>query len=312
MTVVVVGDVVNDVVVRARGPVQVGSDTESDIRRTQGGSGANQAAWLATLGVPVRFYGRVGESDAHAHATALRAVGVDAHLAVDPLHETGNIVALVAPDGERSMFTDRGANHHLDARDLPEDLRGVTHLHVSGYSLFDEPARAGVVDLMERARQRSVPVSCDPSSESGLVTMGVDQFLSCTRGVTTIFPNAPEALLLAGDRARQRETSQATREEEAARALTHHYPTVVVKLGAQGALAAVQGGDVVRVRAPNGRVVDTTGAGDAFCAGYLAALVGGASVEHALDQGVQTAARAIGHLGARPVHPNRNAQRAAR
>lgn len=64
MTVVVVGDVMNDVVVRARGPVEVASDTDSEIRSSPGGSGANQAAWLATLGVAVIFYGRVGGADA--------------------------------------------------------------------------------------------------------------------------------------------------------------------------------------------------------------------------------------------------------
>ncbi len=286
----IVGDVMDDVVVRALGPVEVGSDTDSEIRRSPGGSGANQAAWLASRGVPVRFYGRVGASDVDAHAAALRAAGVDARLGADPELPTGSIVVLVDAGGERSMFTDRGANLRLSEADLPQDLDGVAHLHVSGYTLFEPPTRRAVVDLIAEALRRCVQVSTDPSSVSYLREMGPERFLALTAGAETIFPNAPEASLLTG----------VAEAHEAARRLTAHYPTAVVKLGANGALLARRGSPPLHLHASANPVVDTTGAGDAFFAGYLAAMCSGAGPDEALHAAIESAAEAIGRMGGRP------------
>jgi sugar/nucleoside kinase (ribokinase family) len=288
--VVIVGDVMDDVVVRALVPVEVGSDTDSEIRRSPGGSGANQAAWLASRGVPVRFYGRVGASDLDAHAAALRAAGVDARLGADPELPTGSIVVLVDAGGERSMFTDRGANLRLGEADLPQDLDGVSHLHVSGYTLFEPATRRAVVDLIAMALRRSVPVSTDPSSVSYLREMGPERFLALTAGAETVFPNAPEASLLTG----------CAEPREAARRLTAHYPTALIKLGKDGALLARRGSPPLHADASATAVVDTTGAGDAFFAGYLAARCSGAEPDEAVHAANETAAQAIGKMGGRP------------
>lgn len=293
--VLIVGDVMNDVVVRALGPMEVGSDTDSRIRRSPGGSGANQAAWLASMGVPVRFYARAGADDADAHAVELRRFGVDPRLAVERDLPTGNSVVLLAEDGERSMYTDRGANLRLGAPDLPADLAGVAHLHISGYSMFVPPTRNAVTVLVRDAVRQSIPISCDPSSESYLRRLGPDLFLSLTEGVGTILPNAAEARELAGGDRRMEEAA-------VAEALTAHYPTVVVKLGRGGALLATREGPPVRVEAPEVPVVDTTGAGDAFCAGYLAATFRGARPVDAVRAGLEISAKAVGHLGGRPLH----------
>jgi sugar/nucleoside kinase (ribokinase family) len=293
--VVVIGDVINDVIVRARGPIEVGSDTGSDIRRSPGGSGANQAAWLASLGVPVRFYGRAGVEDAAAHVDALKRVGVDARLAVDHRAPTGSIVVLVAHDGERSMFTDRGANRWLGASDVPlapSDLAQVVHLHISGYTLFEPPARSAVAALIELAARMSIAISCDPSSESFLRAMGPACFLALTAGTTTLVPNLAEARLLGG--------MPDQRDEEVARALTAHYPAVVLKRGAAGALLARRGETPEPVEAPSAEVIDTTGAGDAFFAGYLAALLEGAAPLDAVRAGVRVGALAVAQMGGRP------------
>jgi sugar/nucleoside kinase (ribokinase family) len=292
MTIVVIGDVMDDVLVRVRAPVAFGSDTDSEIRCAPGGSGANQAAWIGSLGVPVRFYGRVGAPDVARHEHALCSAGVEPHLAGDPDLPTGSIVVLVAADGERTMFTDRGANHRLTAEDLPMSLEGVAHLHVSGYSFFDERPAAHVAALVQAAADRSIPSSVDPSSESYIARIGKAAFFARTHGVSLAFPNAAEARLLTG------------RDEpaEAAVALTEHYETVALKLGATGAVVAVRGAEPVKVPSPEVRVVDTTGAGDAFCAGFLAAQLAGGLPEACARLGVATAAGALGHLGGRP-HP---------
>lgn len=291
--VVVVGDVMNDVVVRPLGPIEAGSDTDSAIRLSPGGSGANQAAWLGSLGVPVRFYGRVGIDDADAHAAALRRFGVEPMLTLERELPTGKIVVLLTADGERSMYTDRGANVRLGAPDLPPNLDGISHLHVSGYSMFVPPARGAVSELVRDAVRQSIPVSCDPSSESYLRRTGAELFISLTQGVSTILPNAAEARELAG-------CDEHTGKAAAAEALTAHYPTVVVKLGRCGALLATRGAPTVRVEAVEAPLVDTTGAGDAFCAGYLAARFRGAMPIDAVRAGLETSATAIGHLGGRP------------
>ena len=94
--------------------VTPGSDTPAAIRTRPGGAAANQAAWMAHLGTGVTFAGRVGARDEAYHRHELTRVGVRAHLAVDPAADTGSIVIMVAPDGERTMFTDRAANHRSE------------------------------------------------------------------------------------------------------------------------------------------------------------------------------------------------------
>ena len=157
--ILVVGDVMDDLVVRPLGPLVPRSDTPAHMERHPGGSGANTAAWLGVLGAEVRFAGRVGLADLRRHARALEACGVDARLAGDARTPTGSIVVLAH---DRSMFTDRGANLALGRDDLPDDLlEGVDHVHVSGYSLLEEGPRSAVLDLVARA---GVPWSVDPAS----------------------------------------------------------------------------------------------------------------------------------------------------
>ena len=132
-----------------------------------GGSGANQAAWLAHIGLPTRLAARVGAADADRHRAALVADGVDARLGEDTDAGTGNIVVIVGSDNTRSMFTDRGANRRLGAGDLdPGLLDGMDHLHVSGYALVEAPARLAISGLWAAAgangltRARSIPARC--------------------------------------------------------------------------------------------------------------------------------------------------------
>jgi sugar/nucleoside kinase (ribokinase family) len=295
VTVLVVGDVIDDVLVRPRGPVTPDSDTPAEIRSEPGGSGANTAAWLGSLGVPTRFAGRVGARDVARHTDALRGCGVEPQLAPDPLAATGALVALVQPDGTRTMFVDRGANARLGLADLPDELLdGVDLLHVSGYALFDLPARDAVLDLVDRARRRAVPTSVDPGSVAFLREASPAAFHAWTRGVTVLLPNRDEAAVLTG----------ATDPAAMARALGAHHDVAVVTLGAQGAVACGRDGAVVRAPAVGTDVVDTTGAGDAFNAGFLAHWLTRAPLVDCLAAGNALAADAVRRLGARPVpHP---------
>lgn len=264
--ILVVGDVIDDVVVRPLEPVAPATDTRSAIVPRPGGSGANTAAWLGALGAPVRFAGRVGAADAGRHTAALTAHGVDARLAGDADAPTGSIVVLAH---DRTMFTDRGANARLCAADLADALLdGVVWIHVSGYALFEPGPRAAVLGLVERA---ALPWSVDPASASWLRE---SDFLTWTAGAALCLANEDEAAVL-GD------------------GLTAAYPEVVVKRGAAG--ATILGG--ASVPAAPADVVDLTGAGDAFAAGFLAAQLRGAD---RLALATATAARAVAVTGGRP------------
>ncbi len=184
--IVVLGDVMTDIVVRVAAPIAVGSDTPAAISLHGGGSGANQAAWLAATdsSLEVHFVGCVGNDalGAAQHAS-LTALGVLTHLAVDPARPTGTVVALVDASGERSMLTERGANAGLVADHLPAELfRQDAWLHVSGYTLLAEETRDAALAALRRAREAGMGVSVDPASVALLAGAGPQCFLDASGG----------------------------------------------------------------------------------------------------------------------------------
>jgi sugar/nucleoside kinase (ribokinase family) len=285
--IVVVGDVMVDVVARLSGPVAVGSDSEASISFGGGGSAANVAAWLAHAGAAAVLVGRVGDDARGASAAAaLRASGVDARLAVDDSLPTGTCIVLVAPGGERSMLPDAGANSALAPADLPDSLLVPGgHLHLTGYSLVRPGPRPAALGAISRAAAAGMSVSVDPSSAALLGP----EFLELAAGATLLLPNLAEARTLSGEGDAQ----------AGARALASRFPEVVVKLGAEGALWT-NGSDVELVPAAPAAALDTTGAGDAFAAGLLAARLRGAPPAEALAAGCALAAQAVVTPGARP------------
>ena len=288
--VVVVGDVVSDIVVVPAHEPERGTDTPASVTITGGGAAANVAAWLADLGTEAHLVGRVGDDAAGRERTReLTAAGVALHLVVDPGMPTGTVVVLVAEDGERTMLSDRGANLRLGPRDLPAGLvRAGTHLHVSGYSLHAPQTRATVARWIADARRTGCTVSVDPASAAPL-RAAAQAFLDSTAGADVCLPNLDEARVLTG----------AAGAVDCARRLVRSYPQAVVTCGADGAVWS-NGGDVVTVPAVPAAVVDTTGAGDAFTAGFLSAWLAGRAAADALERGTAVAARALARPGARP------------
>jgi sugar/nucleoside kinase (ribokinase family) len=284
----VIGDVMTDVIVRPEGPLARGSDRRASIAVRPGGSAANQAAWLASFGAGVDFVARVGAADVESETARFKAIGVMPHLVGDRTHETGRLIALIDPDGERSFLTDRGANEALEARDIPDALiEGAALIHLSGYSFFAPSPRAAVLDVMRRVGNK--PTSIDPASAEFLREVGVDNFLAWTRGAAILFPNEEEAAILADSE---------DPETQCAR-LAARCPLVVVKRGAAGAEAAA-GEKRWRVNAPKIEAIDTTGAGDAFVAAFLAARLAGADIQPALERAAAAGAAASASVGGRP------------
>jgi sugar/nucleoside kinase (ribokinase family) len=291
--VVVCGDVINDILVKPLHPVTHGSDTVSVISARPGGSAANQAAWMAHLGLDVVFAGRCGVRDAGYHSRQLERFGVRAHLAADPVAETGSIVIMVSPDGERTMFTDRGANLGLTRTDVPAGLLdGAAALHLTGYTFFAGPLRSVALSLIADARARGLRVTVDPGSAAFLGMLAEGEFLAWTSGAAVCFPNADEAAVLSGQ----------TDPVAMAERLAKYYGMVVLKLGAGGCVLAVPGEEPVLVAAAPVAARDTTGAGDAFCAAFLSRWLGERepSLAEAAEFAVRIAASAVTELGGRP------------
>ncbi len=285
---VVVGDLATDVVAVLSGEPAPGSDRPATIRSRGGGAGANVAAHLAALGVPVVLAGCVGDDAAGAALVAeLAAAGVGLAVRTVPGAASGTIVSLVEPGGQRSMLADRGANLELRGDDVPAPAPGG-HLHLSGYTLLDARPRAAGLAALAAARAAGCRVSLDPASTGPLRSYGVDRWLADTAGVDLLLPNADEARLLTG----------CADVVDAARALAGRHPAVAVTLGADGALWAA-GGTVVHRAAQPADVVDTTGAGDAFTAGLLSVWLAGGDPAAALDAGLARAAAVVGRPGAR-------------
>jgi sugar/nucleoside kinase (ribokinase family) len=284
--IVVLGDVMNDVVATLSGPIAHGSDAAARIVQRGGGSAANVAVWLARAGAAVTLLGRVGDDPAgRAAAAMLDAEGVDARLAIDPERPTGTCIVLVEPGGERTMLPDAGANAALEPAPLPAHAR---HVHVAGYALLNAGARGAARALIADALAAGIAVSVDPSSAAPLARAGAEAFLGWVAGADLLLPNRDEAAVLTG----------LADPEAAARALCAHAREVVVKLGADGALWS-DGVSAVHAAGPRVPDADTTGAGDAFAAGLLAARVAGAGPEAALRAGCALAARAVARSGAR-------------
>lgn len=288
---VVVGDVMNDIVVVPRGPIRPDTDTDSRIQPRPGGSAANTAAWAGSLGAPVDFVASVGSGDGEFHAQVLRDSGVEPRLSVEPGMPTGTIV-LIVEGQRRTMLTDRGANAALRAEALPDSLLdAAAAVHVSGYTIMKDNSRGAPLAMIRRALDRGIPVSVDPASTGYLEDYGVDRFLADMGGVELIFPNLDEGALLSGE----------TEPESIGMALLEHFPSVVLKRGAEGATLFRRGLPPHVESAPRVETfVDPTGAGDAFAGGYLARMLRDSDAEAALRHAVVVAARAVMLIGGRP------------
>lgn len=291
-----IGEVMVDVLARVPGRPTTGSDTPATIVERDGGSAANVAEWLASLGAPVDLVARVGDDPAgRAARDRLAAAGVVPRLQVDDTASTGRCIVIVTPDGERTMLPDPGANAFLDAGSLDTTAwRPCDHLHVSGYSLMRPSARAAALESISQAVANGMSVSVDASSAAPLATVGPSSFLRWIGGCEVLIANADEARALTGSASPQ----------DAAEALCGQGFLAVVKCGADGALAASPSGGRWEQPARAAALVDTTGAGDAFAAGFVGAWSGaigiGGDVAAALRHGIETAARAVAREGGRP------------
>ena len=301
--IVVVGDLAADVVLAPDRPLERGTDVAGRVTVSQGGSAANTAGWVARLGASSSLVCSVGTdalgrslvADMAARGVTVRAIRIASA-------RTDRIGVLVAPDGERSFVADRGAAQELRL----ERLRAAWFaradvLHVPAYSLLGEPlGRAGLAAIA-MARAAGARISVDLASAAPLLAGGRGAALDLLRAAApdVLLANESEVARLLGDGGR---SDYATEAHTAA--LLALAPAVVVKRGARGARVLERaGGSVTDVATRPLLAPDTTGAGDAFDAGFLVGWVGairaGLPAAAALRRGAAAGNRAAGrHLAA--------------
>ncbi len=267
------GDLLLDVIVRLQEPLEDGTDASALTRTGAGGQAANVAAWAAALGADSRFVGKRGDDPAAALAAGeLTRRGV-AVLGPVASGRNGVVVSLVGANGDRAMASDRGVAPTLSADDLdPTWFDSVTHLHLSGYSVMSAPIEEAALEAARLVRGGGGQVSVDLASSSVIRSFGAAALRARLDELdpAIVFANEQERAALGGGAAER--------------------ATWVLKLGAAGAAIEAQG-ERETFPAAAADVVDTTGAGDAFAAGYL---VGG------IDLALETAARCVAQLGAMP------------
>jgi fructokinase/2-dehydro-3-deoxygluconokinase len=313
-------------------------DGRRDVREpivAAGGTAANTARALAGLGVSAAFAGAVGDDAFGRLAVAeLVGAGVDTG-AVTVTREaaTCQVIAMVEPDGERSLVVwppDGGALRWLRPLDVPASLLdGAAWLHTTGMCLRDQPVRDTVLAAMGAARVRGVPVSIDLNLRVELWGLDPERRAATERAIEladVVLGSGPEELVPLAAALGRREASAAGRGApggrheavsadtaadaelatapdaitSAARRLAANARTVVARLGPEGALACGPDGAIVASPGFGVDVRNVIGAGDAFNAGFVAAMVDGRGLAAALRWGNAAAAC---HVGREPGAP---------
>ena len=278
MRVVTLGDLLLDVVVRLEEPHASDDDVPAAIALVPGGQAANVAAWVCWLGAEARLVARrTDDAGGRMIAGELAARGVELSGPLVTGERTGTVVALVAPDGTRTLASDRGASGTLGPDDVDASTAdGADVLHVAGYTLLRDPGAAAAVLLADAARRYGARVTIDLSTARGIAQLGREEM---RRRVAALAPDVVFA-----------------NEAEVAAFGEPLACVWVVKRGALG--CTVQEGDdlVAYAGVEVKQVVDTTGAGDAFAAGFVLEK----DLANAAQRGQAAAARCVTLVGALP------------
>ncbi len=311
-------------------PLPGGEAVIQDAKTRPGGSAANCAVALSRLGVRAGLIARAGRDDPGREAReALVRCKVETRLIEeDPDEPTGLVFVIITSDGERTMFSRRGANRRLSGRRLsPESFRGCSILHISGYALMSPEGRLAVWKAVELAKAAGLRITCDPGTAAAGDEQARQALMALLPHIDLLFPNEMELELLSGSanpcaenpcpgpslpsepgprpELHTRELAGRTEPLLHARNLAGRTEPllqsglkgVVVTLGDKGCLIITAHKEIYtpvdhEIQGQAG-VGNATGAGDAFAAGFLAALLSGSSLEECAKAGNQAGARAV-------------------
>lgn len=270
--------------------INYGSDTPAQISTHGGGAAGNVASWLTRTDARATIVGHVGNDAAgSALVSEFDALGVRHHnLVVDNGH-SGVVVVLVDPTGERTMFPDNGANSGLHIGDLP-DLDEYNAVYISGYSPLDPLSRIGIKEMIVKIKAAGLHIFFDPASVGGMKEVDTEEVKSWLSSMDVLLLNEEEAIYLTGE----------SDLEKSLDILLQSCETVVIKLGSKGAIGKCRGDQSISIPAVPTTVVDTTGAGDSFAAGFIAQFTTKKDLHRALVAGAEVASHCVAIVGARP------------
>jgi len=263
-------------------------------REISGGSAANSMAGAAALGLNVAFVGQLADDQLGAIFTH-DMVSLGVRFETPPLPApppTGRCLIIVTPDAQRTMNTCPGASHELTPAALdPEMIRSANITFLEGYLWGPERPRSAMLEAARIAHSagRTVAFTLSESLCLGDRREGVLGMIEAGT-VDILFGNEDEVRHLTG----------CDEFADCIESLSRHVPTLVITRGAEGAVAVENGNRAEMAAAPVKRIVDTTGAGDLFAAGFLAARCRGRPLKACLKTGAIAAAEVISHFGARP------------
>jgi sugar/nucleoside kinase (ribokinase family) len=293
INVLCIGDVMLDVIARINvspQKINFGSDTASRISTSSGGAAGNVAAWLTRTDARSAIVSHVGDDPAGAAiVTEFDALGVSHGDLVIPGETSGVVVVLVDSSGERTMFPDKGANSRLVVEDLP-DLSEYQAVYISGYALLNPLARDGVLAMIAKIKADGIPIYFDPASVGAMKDVADKELHNWFSMMDVLFLNEEESIYLTGS----------VDIERALNYLLDFSQVVVVKRGSAGAIAKARGFDSISLPAVAATVVDTTGAGDSFAAGFIASFSKNRDLTAALQAGAELAAGCVAIVGGRP------------
>ena len=313
LDLVAIGDAIVDVIATAddsflethgltKGSMQLLSTEQADAlyaamgpaREISGGSAANSMAGVAALGLDAAFIGQIADDqlgDIFAHDMKSLQVRFETPALKDG-PPTGRCLIVVTPDAQRTMNTCPGASHELTSKALDEDLiRSAAVTFLEGYLWGPERPRHAMLRAAQIAHEAERTVAftlseslCIPGRKEGVLGMIEGGMID------VLFANEDEAMLLSGS----------TDLDGAIARLKPLVTTLIVTRGPAGAIAMENGRRAEIPAAPVEKVIDTTGAGDLFAAGFLAARCRARPLERCLEAGTLAAAEVISHFGARP------------
>ena len=293
INVLCIGDVMLDVIARINvspQKINFGSDTASRISTSSGGAAGNVAAWLPRTDARSTIVSHVGDDPAGAAIVAeFDALGVSHGDLVIPGETSGVVVVLVDASGERTMFPDKGANSSLTLTDLP-DLGTFQAVYISGYALLNPLARDGVLAMIAKIKADGLPIYFDPASVGAMKDVADKELHNWFSMMNVLFLNEEESIYLTGS----------VDIERALNYLLDFSQVVVVKRGSAGAIAKARGFDSISLPAVAATVLDTTGAGDSFAAGFIASYSKNHDLTAALQAGGELAAGCVAIVGGRP------------
>ncbi|MBU5266837.1 carbohydrate kinase family protein [Virgibacillus proomii] len=284
--ITVIGDLVVDIIVK-KGKTNYGTDTKGMIHFKPGGQANNVAAYISREGIECTLIGKVG-NDPFGEFLIQKSIksGVQPKISKVDQDKTGSIIVMINENnGERSMISDRGANLTLNDKDIPNDLEADL-IYLSGYSFFDENTRTAAFKAKNQAQMMEKMIALDPSSIFFLKEHK-KEFLSFMRGITFFFPNYEEGVLL---------TSQ-SEPFEIIKKLKSIVKYPILTLGDQGCIYW-DGKSIKHIPALKVEAIDTTGAGDSFVAGFLAAYQKKQDINQSIKHAIELSSTVVTSIGA--------------